>query len=89
MRKIYSHATEEQLKLKVKVLQAGVEASAEITRTTTLFQRVKSILFIGVNRRALSELSTFVIVLCTGSSDSSQSLLVVFRHFSSFVVSIP
>ena len=89
MRKIYSHASEEQLKLKVKVLQAGVEASAEISRTTTLFQRIKSILFIGTNRRALSKLSNSLILLCTDSSGCLQSLHVVFKHFSNFVVSIP
>jgi hypothetical protein len=54
MRKIYANATEEQLKLKVRVLQAWVQASIEIERTTTLWQRMKSILFVGVNRRALS-----------------------------------
>lgn len=59
MRRIYSHATEEQLKMKVKVLQAGVQASAEIARTTTFFERIRSLLVIGVNRRALSERPSF------------------------------
>jgi hypothetical protein len=39
----------------VKVLQAAVKQSIEITRTTTFWQRLHSILFVPVNRRALSE----------------------------------
>ncbi|THH09016.1 hypothetical protein EW145_g2322 [Phellinidium pouzarii] len=52
-RKIYSHATPEQLKLKVKVLQAAVQESIDVTRSTTLFQRMKSVILIPANRRAL------------------------------------
>jgi SP family myo-inositol transporter-like MFS transporter 13 len=51
--KIYSHATPEQIALKVKVLNAAVKQSIEITRTTTFWQRLHSILFVPVNRRAL------------------------------------
>ncbi|KAI0029264.1 general substrate transporter [Vararia minispora EC-137] len=51
--KIYASATSEQIELKVKVLQATVKQSIEITRTTTFWQRLYSILFVPVNRRAL------------------------------------
>ncbi|KAI0265420.1 general substrate transporter [Gloeopeniophorella convolvens] len=53
MSKVYSHATPEQIDLKVKVLQAAVKQSIEITRTTTFWQRLHSILFVPINRRAL------------------------------------
>ncbi|PAV18207.1 general substrate transporter [Pyrrhoderma noxium] len=53
MRQIYAHATDEQVKLKVKVMQAAVQESIEITKSTTLLQRVQSILLIPRNRRAL------------------------------------
>jgi len=53
MRKIYSHATNEQLALKVKVLQAAVKDSIDIANSTTVLQRCRSMLVIPVNRRAL------------------------------------
>ncbi|KAI0045638.1 general substrate transporter [Auriscalpium vulgare] len=53
MSKIYAYASAEQIELKVKVLQAAVKQSIEITRTTTFLQRFQSILFVPVNRRAL------------------------------------
>ncbi|KLO16543.1 general substrate transporter [Schizopora paradoxa] len=53
MRKIYSHATNEQLTLKVKVLQAAVKESIDIANSTTVLERCRSMLFIPVNRRAL------------------------------------
>ncbi|KAH8112823.1 general substrate transporter [Phellopilus nigrolimitatus] len=52
-RKIYSHATQEQIKLKIKVLQAAVQQSIEIANSTTLLQRISSIVLVPVNRRAL------------------------------------
>jgi len=55
MRKIYSHATNEQLTLKVKVLKVAVQESIDIANSTTVLQRCKSMLFIPVNRRALSK----------------------------------
>ncbi|KZT00707.1 general substrate transporter [Laetiporus sulphureus 93-53] len=53
MSKIYGLATPEQVDLKVKVLEVAVKQCVEITNSTTLWQRFKSILFVGVNRRAL------------------------------------
>ncbi len=45
----------------VKVLQAAVKQSVEIIQTTTFWERFHSILFVPVNRRALSTLrSTFL-----------------------------
>ena len=52
--KIYAHATEEQVALKVQVLQAAVRQSIEIARTTTFWQRLRLLVFKPVNRRALS-----------------------------------
>ena len=60
MRQIYAHATDEQVKLKVKVMQAAVQESIEITKSTTLLQRVQSILLIPRNRRALSKCRFFL-----------------------------
>ncbi|VDB86463.1 unnamed protein product [Peniophora sp. CBMAI 1063] len=51
--KIYAHATEEQVALKVQVLQAAVRQSIEIARTTTIWQRLRMLFFKPVNRRAL------------------------------------
>lgn len=53
MRKIYSHATLEQVKLKVKVLQVAVQENIRISKSTTLFERMKSVLLTPVHRRAL------------------------------------
>ncbi|KAM5540670.1 hypothetical protein V8D89_005701 [Ganoderma adspersum] len=53
MAKIYSHATPEQVDLKVKALTAAVKQSVEISDNTTLLQRIHLILFNGPNRRAL------------------------------------
>ncbi|PAV17927.1 general substrate transporter [Pyrrhoderma noxium] len=53
MRKIYAYATEEQVKLKVEVMYAAVQESIEVTKTTTLWQRIQSILLIPRHRRAL------------------------------------
>ncbi|KAL5520883.1 hypothetical protein ACEPAF_2886 [Sanghuangporus sanghuang] len=53
MRKIYSHATPEQIKLKVKVLQTAVQESIRIEKTTTLLQRMQSIVLVPTHRRAL------------------------------------
>ncbi|KAF5384690.1 hypothetical protein D9757_006243 [Collybiopsis confluens] len=53
MARIYSTATSKDVELKVKVLQASVRQSIEISNNTTFFQRVKLILSEGVYRRAL------------------------------------
>ncbi|KAJ3515943.1 hypothetical protein NLJ89_g1446 [Agrocybe chaxingu] len=53
MTKIYAHAKPEEVELKVKVLQAAVHQSIEITRNTTFLQRFRSMIFSPVNRRAL------------------------------------
>ena len=53
MQKIYAFATPEQIELKVKVLAAGVQEAIDITNSTTFLQRLRSILFIPANRRAL------------------------------------
>lgn len=55
MRKIYRYATAEQIHLKVRVLQAAVQESIDVKNSTTFFQRVKLILFVPSNRRALSK----------------------------------
>lgn len=44
----------------VKALVAAVRRSVEIANTTTLWERIGSVLFVPVNRRALSKLSTVV-----------------------------
>lgn len=54
LRRIYAHATEEQVKLKVKVLKTAVQESIDITNSTTLLQRAVSVVSVPVNRRALS-----------------------------------
>ena len=74
MRKIYAYATEEQVKLKVEVMYAAVQESIEVTKTTTLWQRIQSILIIPRHRRALSTscspicrplpLTPFIVVAC-------------------------
>ncbi|RXW24606.1 hypothetical protein EST38_g1204 [Candolleomyces aberdarensis] len=53
MRKIYQYAQPSEVELKVKVLDASVQRSIEITRTTTFAQRMGSMLLDPVNRRAL------------------------------------
>ncbi|KAJ4476634.1 general substrate transporter [Lentinula aciculospora] len=61
MSKIYATATPRDLEMKayrflcrpVKVLEASVRQSIEISNTTTFFQRIHLLLFKGVNRRAL------------------------------------
>ncbi|TCD63427.1 myo-inositol transporter [Steccherinum ochraceum] len=53
MAKVYSKATPEQVDLKVKALSAAVQHSIEIANTTTLFERIKRILMVPANRRAL------------------------------------
>ncbi|KIJ25722.1 hypothetical protein M422DRAFT_62206 [Sphaerobolus stellatus SS14] len=53
MRRIYALATEEEVVAKVKVLTEKVREAKEITERTTLGQRVYSIFFVAVNRRAL------------------------------------
>ncbi|KDQ17790.1 hypothetical protein BOTBODRAFT_29944 [Botryobasidium botryosum FD-172 SS1] len=53
MRKIYPYATAEQVALKVKVLRAAVQESVDITNRTTFLQRLRSIVAVPVNRRAL------------------------------------
>ncbi|KIJ31803.1 hypothetical protein M422DRAFT_61621 [Sphaerobolus stellatus SS14] len=53
MRRIYAHATEEEVVAKVKVLTEKVREAKEIMERMTLGQRVYSIFFIAVNRRAL------------------------------------
>ena len=54
MHRIYAYATDEQIKLKIKVMQVAVQESIDITKSTTLVQRMQSILFVPRNRRALS-----------------------------------
>ncbi|KIK71378.1 hypothetical protein GYMLUDRAFT_33531 [Collybiopsis luxurians FD-317 M1] len=51
--RIYSTASPRDVDLKVKVLQASVQQSIEISNSTTFFERIKLILSKGVNRRAL------------------------------------
>ncbi|PFH48327.1 hypothetical protein AMATHDRAFT_65749 [Amanita thiersii Skay4041] len=53
MGKIYAHARQEDIDLKLKVLQAAVQQSIDITNNTTFFQRMNSMIYDGVNRRAL------------------------------------
>ncbi|KAI0372554.1 general substrate transporter [Pilatotrama ljubarskyi] len=53
MAKIYAYATPEQVDLKVRSLAAAVKLSVEITKSTTLLQRVRLILTDPINRRAL------------------------------------
>ena len=53
MYRIYAYATDEQIKLKIKVMQVAVQESIDITKSTTLVQRMQSILFVPRNRRAL------------------------------------
>ena len=54
MHRIYAYATDEQIKLKIKVMQVAVQESINITKSTTLLQRMQSILYVPRNRRALS-----------------------------------
>lgn len=54
MQKIYAFATPEQIELKVKVLTMAVQEAIEITNSTTFAQRLHSVFFVPVNRRALS-----------------------------------
>ena len=54
MHRIYTYATDEQIKLKIKVMQVAVQESIDITKSTPLVQRMQSVLFIPRNRRALS-----------------------------------
>ena len=56
MHRIYTYATDEQIKLKIKVMQVAVQESINITKSTTLLQRMQSILYVSRNRRALSML---------------------------------
>ncbi|KAL0945877.1 hypothetical protein HGRIS_012160 [Hohenbuehelia grisea] len=53
MGKIYAFAKPEEVDLKVNVLCASVRRSIEISNSTTFLQRIKSIIFDPVNRRAL------------------------------------
>ena len=56
MHRIYAYATDEQIKLKIKVMQVAVQESINITKSTTLLQRMQSILYVPRNLRALSML---------------------------------
>ena len=56
MHRIYTYATDEQIKLKIKVMRVAVQESIDITKSTTFVQRMQSVLFIPRNRRALSML---------------------------------
>ncbi|KAG5640844.1 hypothetical protein DXG03_006866 [Asterophora parasitica] len=53
MSKIYAFARPGEVDLKVKVLHAAVQRSIDITNSTTFMQRLKSMLFYPINRRAL------------------------------------
>ncbi|KAK0479250.1 general substrate transporter [Armillaria novae-zelandiae] len=53
MTKIYAHAKPADVELKVKVLQAAVKRSIEITQSTTFMHRFTSMLVNPVYRRAL------------------------------------
>ena len=53
MHRIYAYVTDEQIKLKIKVMRVAVQESIDITKSTTLVQRMQSILFVPRNRRAL------------------------------------
>ena len=53
MHRIYAYATDEQIRLKIKVMQVAVQESFDITKSTTLVKRMQSILFVPRNRRAL------------------------------------
>ena len=54
MYRIYAYATDEQIKLKIKVMRVAVQESIDITKSTTFVQLMQSILFLPRNRRALS-----------------------------------
>jgi len=56
MRRIYAYASEEEVRAKVILLAEKVKEAREITESTTLAQRIYSIFFVPVNRRALSKL---------------------------------
>ncbi|KZS86814.1 general substrate transporter [Sistotremastrum niveocremeum HHB9708] len=51
--RIYAHASEEQVVMKVEVLRAAVLQSVRISEGTTLVQRIRSMFIEPVNRRAL------------------------------------
>ncbi|CED85172.1 general substrate transporter [Phaffia rhodozyma] len=53
LRKMYAQATPAQLEAKLRVLEASVEQSREVIRTTTVWDRTRSMLVVGANRRAL------------------------------------
>ncbi|KAJ2916232.1 hypothetical protein MD484_g4195, partial [Candolleomyces efflorescens] len=53
MHKIYQYAQPSQVELKVKILDASVQRSIQITKTTTFAQRMGSMLLDPINRRAL------------------------------------
>ncbi|KAH9947864.1 general substrate transporter [Amylocystis lapponica] len=53
MTKIYSHASPEQIDLKLRVLVGSVKKSIEIANTTTFWQRFQSMFVNPINRRAL------------------------------------
>ncbi|KZP10648.1 hypothetical protein FIBSPDRAFT_872439 [Athelia psychrophila] len=53
MGRIYAFATPAQVVLKTTVFRASVHQSIEITKSTTFFQRLKSMMLVPVNRRAL------------------------------------
>jgi hypothetical protein len=86
MSRIYAYATEEQVDLKVKALRAAVQEAIDITESTTFAQRLYSIFFIPVNRRALSTFHIFGILVCI--TIFVQSLDVVSKHSSNFAASI-
>lgn len=60
--KIYAHATEEQIALKVQVLQAAVRQSIEISRTTTSWQRMRMLVLKPAHRRAMSMFKSCIAV---------------------------
>ncbi|TRM67154.1 general substrate transporter [Schizophyllum amplum] len=53
MAKIYPYAKPHEVDLKVKVLQAAVQYSLDIQNSTTFLQRVRSMVLVPSNRRAL------------------------------------
>jgi SP family myo-inositol transporter-like MFS transporter 13 len=53
MRKIYSKASDEEVRRKLAVLELSIAQSREILETTTFGQRLGSMVKVGANRRAL------------------------------------
>ena len=53
LRKIYGRASEEDVRRKMEVLERSIAMSREVVERTTFGQRLKSMVTVGANRRAL------------------------------------